>query len=119
MKKEVIPSTDLSSFSLFYESNVVISQHRDILDLIALKLKGDETTEVLISSNTDGDGEEAYNQLLSQRRADEVMKHLLKAGVDASRIKASAHGETKPQGDNTTVIGKRMNRRTDLIIQRK
>jgi outer membrane protein OmpA-like peptidoglycan-associated protein len=44
---------------------------------------------------------------------------LIRSGIDASRIETIALGESKPQGDNATTAGRRMNRRTDLLIQSK
>jgi outer membrane protein OmpA-like peptidoglycan-associated protein len=112
-------SPDVSSFSLFYETNLVVSQHKDVLDLVVQKLKENTDSKVIISSHTDGDGSDEYNLSLSQRRADEIKNKLTQSGVDPSRIQINALGESKPQGDNKTSQGKRMNRRTDVIIQRK
>lgn len=118
-KLTALPAFGIGNFSLFYESNVAVPQHQEVLDLVALQLKEDVTTEVVISSNTDNYGEEEYNLSLSQRRAEEAKAYLVKSGIDASRIKVVALGEAQPKGDNKTSTGRRVNRRTDLVIQAK
>lgn len=116
LKKE---EPDVSSFSLFYETNFIVSQHKAVLDLVIHKLKENPESEVIISSHSDGDGSDAYNLSLSQRRAAEIKNQLIQSGIDASRIQSNAFGESKPQGNNNTTLGKRMNRRTDVIIQKR
>ena len=108
-----------SNFSLFYETNYTGPLHREVLDIVALRLKADPATTVIVSSNTDSNGDEIHNMELSKKRAEEVKAYLVKSGIDASRIETIAFGESKPQGDNATTAGRRMNRRTDLLIQTK
>lgn len=108
-----------SNFSLFYETNDTGPLHREILDIVALRLKSDPSSTVIVSSNTDSHGEESHNLELSKKRAEEVKNYLVRSGIAASRIETIALGESKPQGDNATTDGRRMNRRTDLLIQTK
>jgi Outer membrane protein and related peptidoglycan-associated (lipo)proteins len=116
----VEPGRSLASvFNLFYESNIVVPQHKEVLDLVVLKLKEDASCDVVIVGNTDNYGEEDYNIALSQRRAEDAKGYLVKSGIDPSRIKVMPLGESKPQGDNKTSAGRRINRRTDLILQQK
>lgn len=67
-----------------------------------------------ISGHTDNVGGKAFNQKLSQRRADSVKKYMVdKFGVDASRITAKGYGLTKPVASNKTKEGKAKNRRIE------
>jgi OOP family OmpA-OmpF porin len=67
-----------------------------------------------ISGHTDNVGGKAFNQKLSQRRADSVKKYMVeKFGVDASRITAKGYGLTKPVASNKTKAGKAKNRRIE------
>lgn len=50
-----------------------------------------------LSSHTDYRGNDAYNEKLSQRRADSAREWLLKKKVDENRIKAVGYGENAPQ----------------------
>ena len=68
-----------------------------------------------IEGHTDSDGEEAYNQKLSEERAASVKSLLVDSGIDASRLETVGYGESKPIDDNTTPEGKANNRRVEFI----
>jgi outer membrane protein OmpA-like peptidoglycan-associated protein len=108
-----------NTFSLFYRTDGAVPQYNEVLDYVVMKLKKDSSCEVVIASNTDSEGEASYNEVLSKRRAEQIKNYLVKAGVDPSRVQVNALGESKPQGDNATPMGRKMNRRTDIIIQPK
>lgn len=71
---------------------------------------------VEIAGHTDEQGDAAYNQGLSQRRADAVRSYLTSKGVDASRLSGAGYGETQPVADNTTSEGRAQNRRVELRV---
>jgi OOP family OmpA-OmpF porin len=70
--------------------------------------------KVDISGHTDWIGTDAYNQALSERRANAVKDYLVRKGVDAGRIRTFAYGETQPVAPNTTAEGRALNRRTEI-----
>lgn len=70
--------------------------------------------KVDISGHTDWIGTDAYNQALSERRANVVKNYLTRKGVDASRISTFAYGETKPVAPNDTEEGRALNRRAEI-----
>ncbi len=59
-------------------------------------------------------GTEAYNQVLSERRAESVKAYLVKKGVAADRITTVGYGESKPVADNKTREGRELNRRVEV-----
>lgn len=71
----------------------------------------------LIEGNTDSTGSEAYNQGLSERRADSVKTYLVRQGIDSHRLVASGNGEGSPVADNTSATGRQQNRRVEVIIE--
>jgi OOP family OmpA-OmpF porin len=69
---------------------------------------------VRIEGHTDATGPEAYNQGLSQRRAQSVLNYLVAKGVASSRLQAAGLGESQPVASNATREGRALNRRVDF-----
>jgi OOP family OmpA-OmpF porin len=61
-------------------------------------------------------GTEAYNQGLSERRANSVRNWLIKCGIPASRLTSKGFGEANPVASNDTAEGRAQNRRTELVV---
>jgi outer membrane protein OmpA-like peptidoglycan-associated protein len=72
-----------------------------------------------IEGHTDNGGTEAENLELSKNRANQVKDYLIKNGVDASRVKTSFYGESKPIASNDTESGRQMNRRVRIKVIKK
>ena len=70
-----------------------------------------------IAGHTDADGGDAFNQALSEKRAQAVMDYLVKAGLPASRFTATGYGSTQPVASNDTDEGKAQNRRIDFLVK--
>jgi len=87
-----------------------------ILDNAASVVNSGEYKSLLInvSGHTDWIGSEGYNQALSERRANTVKTYLQKQGVDGSRIRTFAFGETTPVTDNESAEGRAKNRRAEV-----
>lgn len=73
-------------------------------------------TDILVMGHTDNTGSEAYNQELSERRAQAVSNYLITRGVAASRLKYMGFGETMPVASNDTETGRSENRRVEVQI---
>ena len=71
---------------------------------------------VVIEGHTDDRGSEAYNQALSQKRAQAVVNILIQQGITATRITAKGLGESTPVADNTTAEGRSQNRRVEAVV---
>ncbi|QNK02177.1 OmpA family protein [Dyella telluris] len=56
------------------------------------------------------------NQILSQKRADDVMNYMISQGVNPSMVSAHGYGESNPVASNDTAEGKAQNRRVELTI---
>jgi len=69
--------------------------------------------DVEIVGHTDNQGAKAFNQKLSEQRAESVKKTLLKHGIEESRIKTSGKGEDEPVASNDTEEGRAHNRRIE------
>jgi OmpA-OmpF porin, OOP family len=99
--------------------------HSDLTDYGKALLDSDASTingltqkypklKVELSGHTDWIGTDAYNQALSERRANSVKQYLVRKGVSAGRISTYAYGESKPIATNDTAEGRALNRRTEV-----
>jgi OmpA-OmpF porin, OOP family len=75
------------------------------------------SANIEIGGHTDGDGEDAYNQALSEKRAQSVVDYLVKAGLPADRFTAVGYGSTQPIASNETDEGKAQNRRIEFVVR--
>ena len=69
-----------------------------------------------IIGHTDNRGNEKYNQHLSQRRAEEVKKYLVKIGIDSGRIIAEGKGMAEPLNNNSSEEERAKNRRVEINL---
>lgn len=78
--------------------------------------KNQKVPYILIEGYTDSKGDDAYNQDLSERRAQAVKQALVDMyGIDADRLVAKGGGESNPVASNDTEEGRYQNRRVEII----
>jgi OOP family OmpA-OmpF porin len=75
------------------------------------------SANIEIAGHTDADGEDGFNQALSEKRAQAVTDFLVKAGLPAERFTAMGYGSTQPVAGNDTDEGKAQNRRIDFVVR--
>ncbi|HNI32786.1 MAG TPA: OmpA family protein [Chitinophagales bacterium] len=66
------------------------------LTLLVDVLEKNPNIKIELASHTDCRGKDAYNETLSQKRAESVVKYLIGKGIDANRLTAKGYGETMP-----------------------
>ena len=86
------------------------------LNRIAAVLKQYPEHDIAVEGHTDSTASEAYNQRLSEQRAEAVRTALIAGGVDATKITARGFGESQPVADNGTAAGRQQNRRVEVIV---
>lgn len=86
------------------------------LEEVVQLLKANPSWSVEIQGHTDSIGAGAYNQALSQRRAEAVRQFLVQKGISEGRIRARGYGASQPIADNRTEAGRALNRRTELLF---
>jgi outer membrane protein OmpA-like peptidoglycan-associated protein len=89
----------------------------DRLTQLAQTLNNYPKSHVKITGHTDSQGDDSFNQRLSEQRADNVMKYLVHQGVDAARLSAYGMGEARPIAPNSTEAGRQQNRRVEIEIR--
>ena len=69
-----------------------------------------------VQGHTDSRGSDRYNQRLSQRRAESVMRYMIEQGVSEARLEAHGYGEERPIAPNETREGRAQNRRVEFHL---
>jgi len=87
------------------------------LRVIATNLVNYPRSDVIVVGHTDNTGAAAYNQSLSERRAQSVAQVLRSQGVASNRIQTIGRGLTQPIATNATPEGRRQNRRVEISIR--
>jgi outer membrane protein OmpA-like peptidoglycan-associated protein len=73
-----------------------------------------------LEGHTDSKGDDAYNQRLSEHRAESVERWLVeREGIDAGRLTPRGWGERKPVAGNEDDAGRQRNRRVEVVIRKQ
>jgi outer membrane protein OmpA-like peptidoglycan-associated protein len=99
---------DFNKSTLKPESDAVLERVQVLL------AKDPSLVKVEVQGHTDIVGGDAYNQTLSEARAQSVMAWLTGHGVAADRLSAQGYGKTRPVADNNTDEGRAKNRRVEI-----
>jgi outer membrane protein OmpA-like peptidoglycan-associated protein len=86
------------------------------LTLIAQILKDIQFQRATVLGHTDNSGKLAFNNALSQQRAEQVRGFLQQQGMDPAHLAAQGRGPAEPIADNSTKQGKAANRRVEIVI---
>lgn len=92
--------------------DVSLPQVREMADVMTRYPK----LKLEIRGHTDDQGDDDYNQKLSQKRADAVADALVGMGISRSRLTVKGLGESQPLVPNTSDENRRRNRRTEFVI---
>lgn len=113
------------------ETRIVVDEHRhgplfafdkaeiassSSIDPVVEMLKKAPELRVEVIGHTDSVGANAYNQGLSERRAQAVVRYLERNGIASNRISAAGRGEEQPVADNSTTEGRAQNRRVEFVV---
>jgi len=96
-----------------FDSDKVKSKYEPLIQNAVEVMKLNPGLTVEIQGHTDSYGTDAYNEKLSQRRANAVKNELIKLGVDGKRLTTAGFGESQPVDTNETDEGRAYNRRVN------
>jgi OOP family OmpA-OmpF porin len=113
---EVEAVIELQGVHFDFDKATLKPEAKIILNEAAALLNQHERVVVEVAGHTDSIGTDAYNQGLSERRANSVRDYLVEKGVRASRLTAKGYGESMPVASNDTSEGRAENRRVELIV---
>lgn len=97
-------------------STQVGAQSQNDLLIVARSLSNYPDSTVNVIGHTDNVGSAAFNQDLSERRAQSVAGVLRSGGVSSARIRSIGAGLNQPIASNATAEGRQLNRRVEIII---
>jgi len=86
------------------------------LDKLAEQLNASKEYNIVIGGHTCNMGSESYNMKLSEKRAQAVVKYLLKKGVNNAYVGSNNYGESKPAVPNNSLQHRKENRRAEFEV---
>nr|WP_262926139.1 OmpA family protein [Pseudomonas asiatica] len=108
---------DLSGKVLFgSDLDNLNSQSQAIVERIGKSLLGVGIQGVRVDGHADSSGKVAYNQQLSERRAQSVARALVGVGMPAQNIQSRGLGSSQPVANNRTSAGRTENRRVSIVV---
>jgi outer membrane protein OmpA-like peptidoglycan-associated protein len=96
----------------------------EALGKVLVILRAHANARITIEGHTDGKGRPAYNQTLSEKRAQSVKAWLVDKGIAARQISTKGYGMTKPVAPNAKPDGKddpagrQKNRRVEIVVHK-
>ncbi len=91
-------------------------QFFEVLGSVTKVLKEFDQTVVEVAGHTDSTGSDAYNQQLSERRAQSVSDYFASRNIDGQRMITVGMGESRPVADNGSASGRQLNRRVEITM---
>lgn len=104
---------------LYATGQAELPQKVQELEVLYEFMKNKQNVAILVEGHTDNVGSHQLNDQLSLRRAQSVKNYLVSKGINAQRIKTVGYGKRRPIASNDTELGKRLNRRTEIVIVAK
>ncbi len=118
ISEEIIKRVNLAAKNVFFEtakSKLLNKSFPKLNDVVTI-LNENPTYKVQIDGHTDSQGNDEYNQGLSEERAAAVRAYIVGKGIDESRLSSKGYGETTPVADNNTAVGRSKNRRVEMTL---
>jgi outer membrane protein OmpA-like peptidoglycan-associated protein len=115
---EITSEVSSRSYHIEFEtgSAVIRPESYQMLDEIFQSAVVAEGLKLGVYGHTDNNGSDEVNQPLSEKRADAVRDYMLSKGLVANRVETKGYGSSKPVADNSTVAGRRRNRRVEIVL---
>lgn len=105
----------LQGVNFDFDKATIKPESASILDH-AVEVLNQQAVSVRVEGHTDSRGSDAYNKVLSDKRAHSVMSYLVSKGIDAARLTAVGYGESAPIAPNDSAENMAKNRRVDLVV---
>ncbi len=110
-------SVDIYDIFFSFNSATIRPESEPTLATLAALMKRHPDWKLSVGGHTDAIGGDAFNQQLSQRRAEAVKAALGTRGVAGARLTTQGFGKSRPRDSNDTLEGRARNRRVELVRQ--
>jgi outer membrane protein OmpA-like peptidoglycan-associated protein len=117
VREDLLRISVSSEASFDFDRAELRPEFKPTLNKVADVLYNDPNQRIRVVGHTDSQGSEAYNQGLSERRAQATANYLISQGVAASQVVVEGRGESEPRADNSTAAGRAQNRRVEIFLQ--
>jgi len=113
------PESTARTYLVFFDWNRadLTDRARQIIGEAASAAPRVQSTRIEVAGHADRSGTPAYNQGLSQRRANTVAAELVSRGVSREMITISAFGETRPLVPTADGVREPQNRRVEIVLR--
>ncbi|WP_188508670.1 OmpA family protein, partial [Parapedobacter pyrenivorans] len=118
---EVGKTFELENIYYDFDKHNIRPDAAAVLDELVRTLRDNPTLKIELSSHTDSRGSDAYNEALSQRRAQAAVDYLVSRGIARDRMVAKGYGETRLVNDCGNGVPcsseqHQANRRTEVTV---
>ena len=97
------------------KATLLPTSKKQLTELVSI-LQQNAKMQIRICGHTDNQGDDTYNQNLSEQRTQTIANYLIAAGIQASRLATKGFGEQYPLASNDTEEGRQLNRRVEFVI---
>lgn len=110
-------SPDTLTKTILFEFDEMELSHKalDVINEHAQFLKSHPYQTVKLQGHADSQGEDLYNDILAEKRAESVANALIKSGVSQKQILVESFGDDRPKADNSQIATRANNRRVEFV----
>jgi outer membrane protein OmpA-like peptidoglycan-associated protein len=117
VREDLLRISVSSEASFDFDRAELKPEFKPTLNKVSDVLHNDPNQRIRVVGHTDSQGSDAYNQQLSERRAQATASYLISQGVASSQVTVEGRGESEPRADNATAEGRAQNRRVEIFLQ--
>jgi len=99
------------------DSTELTKASQELLPKVLEAIKQQKSVDITVVGHADRAGDEAYNVMISAKRAAVVRKLLVGIGVDPAHIESTSHGEKYPLVPTADGVHEPKNRRVEVVIR--
>ncbi len=107
----------INELNFAFDSAELDASSRAALDAAVSVIEDHSEVMLDVVGHTDTSGPAAYNQKLSEKRAQAAVDYLVSQGIPAGQLRAVGAGESDPVASNDTRAGRERNRRVELVVR--